>query len=568
MVLTARRALAAPRAAIAARRPAAAAPRTARGDRRLVEDAVAVWKASRYAGGEYLADLTGRGHDARLGSAGSARIINRDGAKYLRLSGVAGNYAGVPHAANLESFTDFEIEAKLTPDSWVSSGDQTVVSKWASSVGYLLRIGASGVLRLGIDASTVLSSTAVVPFIAGQVGYVKASWRASDGRVQFFTSLDGVTWTQLGADVVGPLALTNNGILLRIGERGGSDRFTGRFYYVKLRNNSAGTTVLDVDFTIQAGGATSFVATTGQTVTINSTSGADSNDPLFLPFSGEKYVYFPGSASNNLSLANPVASADYTITYSDGTTQVRTAATANPLVFGNVDVDFAAKKVTGIEVRNNAGGAVVATFAAGAAVEPYATVGAWTLNRSASGRKLAVVDRPLFLFGTDDYLEVADQDDLDFGAADSFTVVVAMRLYNVSTTSVVIAKRTSISGVAGSIGWILTCSTGQVPTFRIDDGTAIELTSGPGIVAGTQTSLAYVRSVSLDTIVAYTQAVAGASNPDATAGSFTNTDPLRIGRLSGAGTSYADMEFIAAAIVRRALSDSEVVRLGEELLAA
>lgn len=37
-------------------------------------------------------------------------------------------------------------------------------------------------------------------FTDGTLGYIRADWRQSDGRVQFFTCTDGVTWVQLGTD--------------------------------------------------------------------------------------------------------------------------------------------------------------------------------------------------------------------------------------------------------------------------------------------------------------------------------------------------------------------------------
>jgi hypothetical protein len=36
---------------------------------------------------------------------------------------------------------------------------------------------------------------------------------------------------------------------------------------------------------------------------------------------------------------------------------------------------------------------------------------------------------------------------------------------------------------------------------------------------------------------------------------------MRIGRLSGAGTTYADMEFLAVAVFRRALTATEITAI-------
>ena len=58
-----------------------------------------------------------------------------------------------------------------------------------------------------------------------------------------------------------------------------------------------------------------------------------------------------------------------------------------------------------------------------------------TINRSTSGRKAVAVTHPLWLFGTDDYMEVADNDLIDFGASDSFTVLAVVRQWATAVQS-------------------------------------------------------------------------------------------------------------------------------------
>jgi hypothetical protein len=48
------------------------------------------------------------------------------------------------------------------------------------------------------------------------------------------------------------------------------------------------------------------------------------------------------------------------------------------------------------------------------------------------------------------------------------------------------------------------------------------------------------------------------STADTTTGSPSNTDALRVGRLSGAGTGYAAMEWFAGGVCRRALTADEI----------
>jgi len=102
----------------------------------------------------------------------------------------------------------------------------------------------------------------------------------------------------------------------------------------------------------------------------------------------------------------------------------------------------AAGKVYAAVIKNGIDGTTVFDLDPSVAVEPYATfveqssnLATVTINRSATGRKTAVVDRPLFLLGTDDYFEVPDHANLDFAAGDSFTIAIALRQYGQITVS-------------------------------------------------------------------------------------------------------------------------------------
>ena len=48
---------------------------------------------------------------------------------------------------------------------------------------------------------------------------------------------------------------------------------------------------------------------------------------------------------------------------------------------------------------------------------------------------------------------------------------------------------------------------------------------------------------------------------DTTTATLANAEVMRLGRLSGAGTEYNDMELVAAAIFRRALTADEITTL-------
>jgi hypothetical protein len=155
-------------------------------------------------------------------------------------------------------------------------------------------VNGSGALGLTLSAdgtaqSTAAVSSAAVSFTVGQVGWVRATWRASDGRVQFFTAADSATypssWTQLGTDQTGHVgAIFDSAVSLEVGSRwiGTSMLLTGTVYRAIVKNGIGGTTVFDADFDAQAPETTSFAESssnaatvtmqlTNPTVTINTT---------------------------------------------------------------------------------------------------------------------------------------------------------------------------------------------------------------------------------------------------------------------------------------------------------
>jgi hypothetical protein len=105
---------------------------------------------------------------------------------------------------------------------------------------------------------------------------------ASGNDSNFYTSTDGTTWTQLGTTVTtaGVTSIFASTSIVEVGSvnAGALGPVSGRVYRAQVLNGINGTTVLDVDCdAITSGSATSFTATTGQTVTINrATSGRKS----------------------------------------------------------------------------------------------------------------------------------------------------------------------------------------------------------------------------------------------------------------------------------------------------
>lgn len=182
-----------------------------------------------------------------------------------------------------------------------------------------------------------------------------------------------------------------------------------------------------------------------------------------------------------------------------------------------------------------------------------------TVNRATSGRKTACVTHPVWLFGTDDYMEVADNDLIDFGATDSFTIVMLGRQWATPTNY---GKWLNKSNNYPNYAIDTNTTSLQMRFTAIDSGAAhVVAQSTATFTAGQALVVAGVLDRGAVTGSVYLNGTLASSGSAASLGSLANADALRIGRFSGASTSYQDFEFVAAAIFRRALSAAEITTI-------
>jgi hypothetical protein len=411
--------------------------------------------------------------DARNGSAAGADsndalFLDWSGENYVYLPGVAGNNFSVPDEAALDITGDIDIRVRVALDNWVPSTTQTLVAKRSAvgsniSFGFYLQSNKRLSLAHSTNGTTLVSTiggaqaNADLDVTAGEVKWVRATLDVDNGasghEISYFSSDDGLTWTQIGTTRVfaGTTSIFDSTSNVEVGTQatGSSLPTAGKFYRAQILDGIDGTKVLDVDTSvITAGNQTTFNALTGQTVTI---------------------------------------------------------------------------------------------------------------GRATSGRKSVAVVAPVWLFGTDDYMEVPDNALLNFGASDSFTALVIFRDWNVSAASShLIAKK--VSGALGA-GWYVRRPLDQTVQLTIDDGTVQRSSNKPTVVNGNLIVAAAIRDSVAGILDMYANNTKPASITDTTSGTLANSQVLRIGRLSGAGTAYADMEFIAAAVFRRALTSGEITAL-------
>jgi hypothetical protein len=407
---------------------------------------------------------------------------------------------------------------------------------------------------------------------------------------------------------------------------------------------------------------------------VGSTGSADSNDPKFLDWQGENYVYLPGVASNSLSVPDEAAlditgdidirvqvamddwtpaalsnfagkrttNASTTTSYSfelnttgtvafrwtdsGATARVLTSSVATGITDGAVkwvravlDVDNgagqcqalfylsddgvtwvqlgttvvgafgtssilvdaqrldigarsggttanAAGKFYRAQVFNGIDGTKVldvdtSVITSGAATSFTALTGQTvTINRSTAGRKAVAVVSPVWLFGTDDYMEVADNDLIDFGASDSFTVLAVVRQWDTPTNNGYIIGKTTATETNGYR--IRQNGTTLGALVGIQDGTNGVTRTTTNATAGALSSFSLVTNRSDQTLTGYINSTATATVSTTTVGTLISSEVLRIGRRPGSGTpAYQDFELLAVAVFRRALTSTEITAL-------
>ncbi len=282
-----------------------------------------------------------------------------------------------------------------------------------------------------------------------------------------------------------------------------------------------------------------------------------------------------GAGSNVVSFFTAADSSTMPSSWTALGTAVTTAGTTSifasgqPLQLGGQNSGLAVNlsgKLYYVQILNGIGGTVVldADFTTGITsggqtsfVESSSNAATVTINRSTSGRKAVAVVRPVWLLGTDDYFEVADNDLLDFTNTEDLSAVAIVRAWGTTADDTLIAKKAGTT--SASAGWMLDMGTSSVTQARISDGTTQHAPTAGTRTAGALSLLAAVKSGS--TITSYLGSTAGTPVTITATGTYANSEVMRIGRLSGAGTSYADVELLAAMVFRRALSATELAAI-------
>lgn len=216
------------------------------------------------------------------------------------------------------------------------------------------------------------------------------------------------------------------------------------------------------------------------------------------------------------------------------------------------------------------GGNLVADFNPADSQEPHTSFASsttgetWTINRSTTGRKAVLVDRPLLLLGTDDYLVVPYHANLDAVRGQPLTAALAFRRYPTSAYEVFIGNRAHWESAANA-GWNIRNinNVGAAnATAQVADGSVATARSGtwPSGVA----AIAAAVIESNETLAANLAGVSIAPTSIGGTAPLTAGQPLVIGARSTLNSDFASMEFVGAAIFREALTADDLSRLARE----
>lgn len=183
-----------------------------------------------------------------------------------------------------------------------------------------------------------------------------------------------------------------------------------------------------------------------------------------------------------------------------------------------------------------------------------------TINRSASGRKAVVVVRPTILLGTDDYFTATDSLGLlDLGASQDMTAIIVCRHWNATPGFRSLLGNRANGAVPN--GWELDNNNGIIQGSVGVSPTPIASTSAGAWTAGSLLVGALIR----DAAGLRTARNGTLSSNTSTATFYDSTinasKVLNIGARWNGTSDYADMEFVAAAVFRRALTAAEIAEI-------
>jgi hypothetical protein len=204
---------------------------------------------------------------------------------YLALNGSSGNYVSSPSSTQNQIAGNITVDAYLAPNSWYTQ--QMLISKSGSGSGtysydFYLTATSALIIRVSANGTSYTTFTsAITSFAVKSLHWVRASLTLNNGSsnsvCQFFSSSDGINWTQIGSNVNGVTiaSIYASTAVLELGSDlvGTANLLSGSYYEARLYNSAlgstSGTSVFDANFTTKAFGANSFTESSSYAATIS-----------------------------------------------------------------------------------------------------------------------------------------------------------------------------------------------------------------------------------------------------------------------------------------------------------
>jgi hypothetical protein len=174
----------------------------------------------------------------------------------LYLPGISTNYVSTPDSPANSIPGDIEMSIVVAPVDWTPAADDALMAKVTStgilSWQFLLLTTGQLMFMISRNGTTGIpvTSTVATGFTNGTKRGVRVTRRQSDGRTQFFTSPDGISWSQLGSDLFTAATRTifDSTAPVTIGARDdGGDPYEGIVYSAELRDGIGGTVIHSFD---------------------------------------------------------------------------------------------------------------------------------------------------------------------------------------------------------------------------------------------------------------------------------------------------------------------------------
>ena len=179
-------------------------------------------------------------------AASQPLLLAHSGANYYFQSGVNSNFVSTPNAAANQITGDIEIIVKAAAINWATDYGMFVAKNSGGTNGWCFFTRSSK--RLGyVSTRGEVVSTVGHSFVNNEFGWVKVTHDTTNGIVKFYTSTDGISYTQLGANVSTTAgATTNQAINVEIGTNaGGGNQLGGKVERATISNSIGGTPVVD-----------------------------------------------------------------------------------------------------------------------------------------------------------------------------------------------------------------------------------------------------------------------------------------------------------------------------------